>query len=687
MTPQDIVQQYIDKGFKVVFWSATDDAKGPKQKDWPQKATNGGYTINDYHDGDRVGLLTGVEVEPQKWLHDVDIDWAPGSLIAQSLIPSTGFVFGRPSKHVSHCFYTLSNPVPTVRYEDIDKTCLIELRGTKLNGDVGMQTMAPPSIWSKSGQKEPLIFRSYQQPAYVDAAQLQRKVLLAATGMLLAKRLGYNGFGHENRLAWAGFLIKLGVSPDELIAMGTAMSAYCNNTEVDDVRRVVDSTVQNIAGNKKVKGAKALAAAIGKDGKAIISRILEWFGQNDFVRDGNGRIIAKNQDNIKRAITLLNHELRFNEFAATMLIDGQRLEDPQWKALYLEIDGQYGMQPPIDYFKMIVETMAMSNSFHPVKDYLESLTWDGEPRVDKWLITAARAEDTPYVRAISSIMLIAAVRRIRYPGCKYDEMVVWESPQGAEKSSAAQALCPHTDWFSDDLRLNLHAQQLIEATLGKWIVEASDLAGKRKTEIEQLKAMLSRQRDGPVRMAYAHFPVERPRHFILIGTTNSAAYLNDATGSRRFWPVAVKRFDMGWIRANRDQLWAEACVRESQGESIRLKEELWSYAGEEQEKRREIDPWEGPLREAIIAVEPGDGDKRRITTSALWAALNIPIERRDRLSAMRISEIMQRFGFKRSRVRPQGESVQVGYVQETDKLHIEEDEHRERQPGEDDEPF
>src|SRR6185436_11555438 len=125
---------------------------------------------------------------------------------------------------------------------------------------------------------------------------------------------------------------------------------------------------------------------------------------------------------------------------------------------------------------------------------------------------------------------------------KYDEMVVWESEQGSLKSSAAQALCPEASWFSDDLPLNLKSQQLIESTLGKWIVEASDLAGKRKAEIEQLKAMLSRQVDGPARMAYAHFAVERLRHFIIIGTTNSKSYLNDSTGARRFWPAEVQQF-------------------------------------------------------------------------------------------------------------------------------------------------
>ncbi len=272
-------------------------------------------------------------------------------------------------------------------------------------------------------------------------------------------------------------------------------------------------------------------------------------------------------------------------------------------------------------------------------------------------------------------------------------MVIWESKQGSLKSSACQALCPNPSWFSDDLPLNLKSQQLIEATLGKWIIEASDLAGKKKAEIEQLKAMLSRQVDGPARMAYAHFPVTRPRCWIIIGTTNSGIYLVDPTGARRFWPMVVGRFDVAWIEANRDQLWAEARVRSEAGESIRLREELWPAATAQQDERREIDPWEMVLREFLLPIEMSSGGKRRVTAEQLWQALHIPIERRDRYAQLRVSDIMQKLGFKRKTVRPHGENPQNGFVQEGDALlqegDVEELPSVEREPGSDDDapPF
>jgi predicted P-loop ATPase len=174
-------------------------------------------------------------------------------------------------------------------------------------------------------------------------------------------------------------------------------------------------------------------------------------------------------------------------------------------------------------------------------------------------------------------------------------------------------LCPDETWFSDDLPLNVDAKQIIERTLGKWIIEASDLAGKRKAENEQLKSMLSRQIDGPARLAYARNPTERPRQFIIVGTTNSSTYLSDSTGGRRYWPVAIQKFDVEATKRNRDQPWAEAVVRASQGASIRLPENLWPHAAV-QEARREMDPWEETIRLLLVEVAPSSDGRKRIAT-------------------------------------------------------------------------
>ena len=168
------------------------------------------------------------------------------------------------------------------------------------------------------------------------------------------------------------------------------------------------------------------------------------------------------------------------------------------------------------------------------------------------MIKYAGAEDNDYSRAVASITLIAAVRRVVQPGCKFDELLIFESPQGQNKSTALRSLCPHDEWFSDDLPLGVTSKEIIERTGGKWIIEAQELMNMRKAQVEHLKSFLSRQVDGPVRLAYARTPTELPRQFIIIGTTNSTSYLRDATGNRRFWPIKLKLFDVKGIRADRD---------------------------------------------------------------------------------------------------------------------------------------
>src|SRR5262249_7296663 len=200
--------------------------------------------------------------------------------------------------------------------------------------------------------------------------------------------------------------------------------------------------------------------------------------------------------------------------------------------------------------------------------------------------TLAGEEATEYTDAVGALMLIAAVRRIRQPGCKFDEMPVLESDQGKEKSTALRIMAVNDDWFSDDVPLNADGKRVIEALRGRWIVEAAELNGMRKGEVEHLKAFLSRAEDR-ARMSYDRLCTEVKRQCVIIGTTNSSEYLRDSPGNRRFWPVKIEQFDCEALRRDRDQLWAEAAKREATpGQTIRLERSLWGAAVEEQAARR-----------------------------------------------------------------------------------------------------
>ena len=218
-----------------------------------------------------------------------------------------------------------------------------------------------------------------------------------------------------------------------------------------------------------------------------------------------------------------------------------------------------------------------------VTEYLGILIWDGIPRIERWLIDYAAAEDSPYVRSASRAMLVAAVRRARQPGCRFDQMPVLDGPQGCGKSAALRLLAVEDDWFTDLPRLDGDVRQIIGATAGKWIVEAGELEGLLKSNNDSddeedadslppaaaLKSFLSRSVD-EARMPYQVEPTHVPRQFVVVGTTAATPYLEEATGNRRIWPIRVGRFDLGRLAEVRDQLWAEASVAEASGEAIDL---------------------------------------------------------------------------------------------------------------------
>ncbi len=363
---------------------------------------------------------------------------------------------------------------------------------------------------------------------------------------------------------------------------------------------------------------------------------------------------AQSQQNILEALRLLHRQLTYNEFIQQTLVvhsdmTSRRqytnpLDDINEAGMWLAMDKQFEFLPPREYFRAVLINESHKHSYHPICEYLDGLKWDGAPRIHHWLVLLAGAVDTEYVRKVSAIVLIAAVRRARQPGAKYDEIVVLEGAQGIEKSNGLQALCHDPDWFTDSLPLNASPKEVIEQTAGRWLVEVAELSGISGAKVEQLKAMLSRQTDSS-RMAYGHHRVDRRRQWVAFGTTNDSEYLRDDTGNRRFWPVKVEKFDVAGIIAQRDQLWAEAAQREASGESIRLPESLWSDAASEQEQRHVTDPWEDELKHNL-ATQTWPKGLKRVSRRDLYGWLGKNIAHASKTDNMRLKAIMNRLGWK-----------------------------------------
>ncbi len=177
-----------------------------------------------------------------------------------------------------------------------------------------------------------------------------------------------------------------------------------------------------------------------------------------------------------------------------------------------------------------VQAVASKHAFHPIRDYLGMLEWDGIKRIDKWLPDYLGAESTPYVRAVGPRWLIGGVARVHEPGCKCDCCLILEGGQGTLKSTALLAL--GTPWFTDELS-DLGSKDAALQLLGAWIIELPELDAMQRAEVSRIKAFMSRSIDR-YRPPYGRRVVAVPRQCIFAGTVNHETYFKDETGARRF---------------------------------------------------------------------------------------------------------------------------------------------------------
>lgn len=362
--------------------------------------------------------------------------------------------------------------------------------------------------------------------------------------------------------------------------------------------------------------------------------------------DSKGRPIKTSARNVAAFLKWRRVAIAFNEFTGAVEINGTKLNDTVANALHSDAAENFF---PINYadFCRLLPVVAQTNRYHPVRDYLQSLQWDGKPRVDNWLSTYAGAEDSYVHREFGRVTLLGAVWRVMQPGCKFDTMLVLEGAQGTFKSSLVRAL--GGEWFADGLGLGSDAKVTIEKTGGRWIVEIPELSGMSRRDTEAIKAQLSTQEDIS-RLAYGRFTSEVPRQFILIGTTNDGRYLRDLTGNRRFMPVAVGEIDLEGFRRDRDQIWAEAYARVAKGEHAYLPQAAAQEAIEAQERRLVEDPVSEKLQ-GLLGEHYGLVDKQEI-----WRALGCSIGEQTRLAGS-VTAAMQKMGWVVSRRRHEGERV------------------------------
>lgn len=340
---------------------------------------------------------------------------------------------------------------------------------------------------------------------------------------------------------------------------------------------------------------------------------------------------VKSMKNLRTALSndpKLRGRLRLNLFSGRIDVTGDlpwsRAEtgktwnDTDAAQLRIYLEPFFGKMAKNDVLDA-VDACASDQAYHPVRDYLNSLTWDGVPRLDTMLIDYMGAEDTPYTRAVTRKSFTAAVARVMTPGVKYDTMLVLVGGQGRYKSTLLAKM--GGDWFSDSLR-TFGDKDAMETVQGTWINEVAEMQALAKAEINAVKMFLSKQSDY-YRAAYGRYASDRPRQCVFFGTSNTRDCLIDTTGNRRFWPVDIDQRERTKdpsedLTRERDQLWAEAMHYWKQGEKLYLSRDIEEAARGVQEDHREQHPWEGIIADFLVEELPKGWNDWDLQKRQVW---------------------------------------------------------------------
>lgn len=344
--------------------------------------------------------------------------------------------------------------------------------------------------------------------------------------------------------------------------------------------------------------------------------VLDW----DLDSKGRKEVTIRNFVNAFRTDPLLNNLLAYDQFRGVIVYTrkpffdsskdkGDIFDDTAESIIRNRIETAHRIYSTGKMCDAI-EYVANKNGFHPIKTYLDSLVWDGKPRVDMFLQTYMGAEDSIYTREAFRKMLVAAVARIYEPGTKFDTALIMVSHQGAGKSTLVQRLSK--GWFNDSMT-SMEGTKAYESIQNAWLVELAELSAVKKSDIEVMKNFLSKRED-TYRAAYAKRIKTHKRQCVFFGSTNEDEFLKDQTGNRRFFPVAVKWNSNSHYLFEKsfedtiDQLWAEAKELYDAGESLILSKTAESIANGIREEYTEVSSMHGLIERFVNLKFPKDWD-------------------------------------------------------------------------------
>lgn len=382
----------------------------------------------------------------------------------------------------------------------------------------------------------------------------------------------------------------------------------------------------------------------------------------------NLRLIMENDPNLK---SVFGNDLLSKRIALFRRPFWRKKDDkdPFWNdtdeaELRLYLGGKrYGIKAK-DLISDVFKSVSAKHSFHPIRDYLNGLEWDGEKRLETFFIEALGVEDSEYSRAVTKAMLVAGVQRVMEPGSYMDYVMVFIGKEGLGKSKLLDRLSRDTRWFVDSCPIT--GKEAYENIRGKWVVEIAELVGLRKSGTDEAKNFLSKRSDF-YRAAYDRYPQDQPRQCVFFGSGNNLNFLQGIGGDRRFWPCEVNkdRKVKDWeeyTEEELDQIWAEAKHYYEAGAKPYLSDRLEKVARQKQQEHVEIDAWEDdinafldtPVPENWEELAPGAADffeaeegenstvRDNVTIREIWELCFGKRDPIDYTSQNRIKKIMDR---------------------------------------------
>lgn len=380
--------------------------------------------------------------------------------------------------------------------------------------------------------------------------------------------------------------------------------------------------------------------------RTVLNDLIDWHSDKKLI-DNTGFKIRMNWDaggvnnfgkpksNLTNTVnyflyTRLHKKIRYNQMTNHIEFTGE----PPWKkgnepsrigTSWNEIDSNYckyyfSSSDGYEVKKDLIQESALIcashvQSYHPIKDWIKSLEWDGTSRLDNWLIKTCQLNDNEYTRQVSRKILVAAVNRIFEPGCKFDYMMVLEGEEGCGKSTLIKEIAG--DYYAS-IPLDATVKDTVVNIQGKWIVEIEEMSYGNTKDYDSIKAFITRSSDR-IRLPYGRDSIDLERSCIFMGSVNPKAksYMLESSGSRRFWPIKTpctekNKIDNKWIKKNRDQLFAEAYQLFLKNEKIYL---TTSKAVDLAKNEIKIRNLEDPMKQEIIDFLQG---KNYIQLRELW---------------------------------------------------------------------